>query len=198
MRTTFAIIGALLLLLVGLFIGTRFSSTWFPTHGTTHQSALLEEVKDVMKLIAVEGYFSEVYDYKDYYYADWRPFTKKALMRVQAKVSVGYDMEAVTMRMDEDTKTVVIENIPAPEILSIDHDLDYYDIQQGAFNTFTEEDYNKLNRGAKDFIRAQVEDSPLYDRAEKQKQQLLDLVTQLAAMRGYQVVMLDAAVIPID
>lgn len=141
-----------------------------------------------MKLITVEGYFSEVYDYKDYYYADWKPFTKKALVRVQAKVSVGYDMEAVTFRADESGKTIVIENMPEPEILSLDHDIDYYDIQQGAFNTFTEDDYNKLNKGAKDFIKAQVADSPLYERAAKQRDHIINMLVQLAGDSDYEIV----------
>lgn len=188
MRTTFAIIGALLLLLLGLFIGTRFASSWFPTQRTSNQTVLLNEMRDVMKLITVEGYFSEVYDYKDYYYADWKPFTKKALVRVQAKVSVGYDMEAVTFRADESGKTIVIENMPEPEILSLDHDIDYYDIQQGAFNTFTEDDYNKLNKGAKDFIKAQVADSPLYERAAKQRDHIINMLVQLAGDSDYEIV----------
>lgn len=188
MRTTFAIIGALLLLLLGLFIGTRFASSWFPTQRTSNQTVLLNEMRDVMKLITVEGYFSEVYDYKDYYYADWKPFTKKALVRVQAKVSVGYDMEAVTFRADESSKTIVIENMPDPEILSLDHDIDYYDIQQGAFNTFTEDDYNKLNKGAKDFIKAQVADSPLYERAAKQRDHIINMLVQLAGDSDYEIV----------
>lgn len=188
MRTTFAIIGALLLLLLGLFIGTRFASSWFPTQRTSNQTVLLNEMRDVMKLITVEGYFSEVYDYKDYYYADWKPFTKKALVRVQAKVSVGYDMEAVTFRADESSKTIVIENMPEPEILSLDHDIDYYDIQQGAFNTFTEDDYNKLNKGAKDFIKAQVADSPLYERAAKQRDHIINMLIQLAGDSDYEIV----------
>ncbi|MBP7184461.1 MAG: DUF4230 domain-containing protein, partial [Saprospiraceae bacterium] len=53
---------------------------------------LLEKIKYVSKLVTVEGYFSELYNYKDYWQYDWWPFQRKALIRVKAKVSAGYDL----------------------------------------------------------------------------------------------------------
>ena len=102
---------------------------------------LLERVQTVAKLITVEGYFSEVYDYKDYYAYNLSPFRKKALIRVKAKVSVGYDLSRVEFETRPDEKVIIVRNLPEPEILSIDHDLDYYDISQGMFNSFSAQDH---------------------------------------------------------
>ncbi len=89
---------------------------------------LLERIKQVAKLITVEGYFSEIYDYQDYYGYDLSIFRKKALIRVKAKVSVGYDLEKMKVTSDAATKTIHLSGIPPAEILSIEHDLDYYDV----------------------------------------------------------------------
>ena len=59
---------------------------------TEQSQVLMEKIKTVAKLVTVEGYFSEVYDYQDYWNYDVSMFRKKALIRVKAKVSVGYDL----------------------------------------------------------------------------------------------------------
>lgn len=179
---------SLLSLALGLWLGMRLTSQRLFSHREeSDQVALLEQVRDVLKLAAVEGRFTELYDYKDYWIADWKPFTKKALIRVQATVSVGYDLEDVVFDMDTEHKILHVRNLPLPSILYIDHDLDYYDLQQGSFNTFTTEDYNKLNQGAKDFIRGQVAESTLYDRAEAQMTQLETTIKDILEMQDWQV-----------
>ena len=147
---------------------------------------LLERVKTVCKLIAVEGYFSEVYDYKDYWGYDWSPFRKKALVRIKAKVSVGYDMENMQVTTDAATKTLRISKLPAPTILSIDHELDYYDITEGSFNAFTPEDYNRLNAKAKAYIEEQANKSNLFENATKQGNQTIETLRMLAEAAGWK------------
>jgi hypothetical protein len=189
MKKIFAVVGLLAVLGLGLYVGYKFNQKgWFSKTSAENSTVLLQEIKDVMKLVAVEGYFSEVYDYKDYSVADWNMFSKKALIRVKAKVSVGYNLESVSFRADEGAQTIYIGPMPAPEILSIDHDLDYYDIQQGTFNTFTNADYNMLNKRAKKFIETQVKESELFNRAERQKQRLEGVLRTLAQSQGWTVV----------
>jgi hypothetical protein len=38
------------------------------------------------------------------------------------------------------------------ELISLDHTLDYYDISEGTFNSFSAEDYNKINNDVKEHI----------------------------------------------
>lgn len=188
MKNILFAVALILILGLGFYGGYKLNQKgWFPQTKTENSTVLLNEIKDVMKLVAVEGYFSEVYDYKDYSVADWGPFTKKALIRVKAKVSVGYDLESVSFRTDERMKILYVGPIPSPSILSNDHDIDYYDIQQGTFNTFTTEDYNMLNKRAKEFIETQVVDSELFDRAEHQKDRLIHVMTSLAQSQGWTV-----------
>jgi len=149
---------------------------------------ILERMEKVNKLITLEAYYSEVYDYKDYYYYDFSPFRKKALIRIKAKVSVGYNFENIHMEAEEESKTVTIFGIPDPEILSIDHDLDYYDLSQGTFNSFTEEDYNKMNKNAKDFIREKAQDKAVFDQAAEKKDELIEMFQWMLEAAGWKLV----------
>lgn len=151
-------------------------------------SVLLEKIETVAKLVTVEGHFSELYNHKEYWRYDWPIFRKRAILRVQAKVSVGYDLGNMAVDIDQDNQVVTISNIPEkPEIISIDHDLDYYDIRQGTFNSFTETDYNDLMDDAKGLIRKKALESSLMQSAEEQGIELIELIRFLVESAGYEV-----------
>lgn len=146
---------------------------------------LLNRIEKVTKLITVEGYFSEVYKYKDYYKYDIGLLRKEALLRIKAKVSVGYDLSGLDIAVDESNRSVVMIFPDSVQILSIDHDLDYYDLSEGTFNTFDEEDYNKLEDNAKEFIRQKALDSDLMDTAGTQLTDMVDIIRALVSGSGY-------------
>jgi len=151
------------------------------------QQVLLEKIKSVSKLITVEGYFSEIYDYKEYWGYDLSPFQKKALIRVKAKVSVGYDMSNMQIDADALTKTITISELPDPEILSIDHDLDYYDTSEGLFNSFTPQELTRLNQKAKNYIREKADESDLIIAAVEQGNKTTDIIKFMAESMGWTV-----------
>ena len=186
MKKIVSIVGFLTLLLL-VFFGTRY---WYSQDSMTveeESAVLLERINTVTKLITVEGEFSEIYDYKDYWKYDLSPFRKKALVRIRGKVSVGHDLNKVEIESFPQQKRIVISNLPAPTILAIDHEISYYDITQGSFNTFTTKDYNKINQNAKDLIRQKAEESILMKTAEDQGVQLLKMIGFMAEQMGWTV-----------
>ena len=182
-KTLIIIIIFLLALATAWWMG--FKSSMFNRYQEENATVLLNRIEKVMKLIAVEGNISEVYDYKEYFSFDISPFRKKALVRVNARVSAGYDFEKMRVTVDEESKTIFVENFPDAEILSIDHDLDYYDISQGTFNRFTNEDYNMINSRAKEYVAEKAKDSDLLQAAEEQKQELIDMLNLLIQAGGW-------------
>ena len=83
-------------IVLAFYIGWRFNN-WLDfkmeTKVSEDATVLIEKIQTATKLITMEGYFSEIYDYSDYYGYDLSVFRKKALIRVKAKVSVGFDLE---------------------------------------------------------------------------------------------------------
>lgn len=168
------------------YVGQKFSLPGQKTYESSE--VVLDKIRSACKLITAEGYFSEVYSHKDYYHWDISLMRKKALIRVKAKVSVGYDLEKMEIKSDELTKTITISNIPGVDIIAIDHDLDYYDISEGAFNAFTADDYNKINDKAKAYIEEVALSSELIQAAERKSNEVFDLLHDVVSQAGWNLV----------
>ncbi len=131
-------------------------------------TALIQkELKNVGKLIVTEGTYAQIFNYsasRDLMYGlfDAR---KKALVVVNAKATIAYDLSKVEMEVDEATKTVVITKIPEPE-LNIYPDIEFYDVQQEYLNKFQASDYNTIKRRVTRLMREKIEKSELRTNAE--------------------------------
>ncbi len=180
------IIILIILLAIGIAWYSGFKASFFEKKSTLTQEVVLEQIKNVVKLGTVEGYFSEIYNYKEHYGPDMSFFTKKALIRVKAKILAGFDLEKINVKVDETTKTVKIENLPEPQILSIEHDLDYYDITEGMFNSFTTADYNKMNNQAKIYIKNVALKTNLMQNAKNQLNSHLQVLNILMSSYGWK------------
>lgn len=172
------------LLVLAFLAGRKFN--FLPgLHQEEQADVLLEQVKSACKLITAEGYFSEIYDYKDYYHWDIALLRKKALIRVKARVSLGYDLEQMQIEALPDQRKLVISSLPGVEILSIEHELDYYDISEGTFNSFTADDYNELQSNARDYIKKVALSSELVAAAEAQGNEMLVLIRSITESAGW-------------
>lgn len=179
------IIVALVIIFGAWYTGYKYN--WVNKKQETSVNVVLEKIQNVFKLVTVEAHLSEIYNHKDYYNWDLPIFRKKALVRVNAKVLAGFDFEKVNLTVDEDSQTIYIENFPEAEILSMEHDLDYYDITQGAFNQFSSNDYNEINKNVKEFARAKAIDSKILESAENQKEEILDMLKTIIEATGWKV-----------
>lgn len=179
-----------LLLLLAFALGGWLTYRYFvpkTAEATENSTVLLEKIQEVAKLITVEGQFSEVYTYSEYQGYFSLLWDKKVLVRVRATVSAGYDLNDLKIEADPLTHTLRIGPVPEPEILSVDHTLDYYDITEGLFASFTPEDYNRINQRAKDFIRDRAMQSVLLPAAREQGDKMIDLMRFIAENAGWKV-----------
>jgi len=136
---------------------------------TTIDSAGLiqQQILNVGKLIVTEGHFSEVITYKNQekYLMGMVHFDKKALVIVNADVSVAYDLHQMKYEIDEPSKTISIVYIPKEEI-KINPDIKFYDVEQSKLNPFTADDYNKINKSVKANLAKKIEKSTLKTNAQ--------------------------------
>lgn len=146
---------------------------------------LLERIEKVFKVVMAEGYFTEIFDYKDdkkflYLFKN----SKKALIIAKAKVLVGFDFAKMRFHIDEKTNKMVIEYFPEPEVLSIDTDYKFYDIEHGIWNRFNHEDYTNLLVDAKQAMNEKALTSDLPRIANNQVQFMM---FQLASSMGWNI-----------
>ena len=193
MKYLISVVIGIFLLGAAFFAGSRMSL--FKETKKESATVLLDRVKKVTKLIAVEGYLSEIYDYESNNLFDHPLFKKKALVRIKAKASIGYDFEKMNISFDQENQTVSISNIPDPELLSLEHDLDYYDLREGVFNIFSSEDLTEINKNAKAYIRDIALNGELYQSAEEQKDDYVEMLKFVFESAGWQVLVDDPVLI---
>lgn len=136
-----------------------------------------QQIVNVGKLVVTEGHFSEVLTYKNQakYMLDMLSFEKKALIVVNADVTVSYDLHQIKYDINEKNKTITILNIPKEEI-KISPDIQFYDVEQSKLNPFTGEDYNKISKSVKANLAKKIEKSSLKTNAQNR------LISELSKM----------------
>ncbi|SDF14244.1 Protein of unknown function [Pricia antarctica] len=126
-----------------------------------------QQIDNVSKLIVTEGHFAEVYNYKDSksVFGPLVSAKKKALVVVNADVTVAYDLSKIDFEVDEKAKTLRIKSIPEPEI-KISPDFEYYDVTSDYLNMFDASDYNKIKKNVNVSLMKKVNQSSLKKNAE--------------------------------
>lgn len=156
-------------IVVAVILAFRFCEFKKDDHSTIEYDTNLiqERIVNVGKLIVTEGHFAEVLTYKDQekYLMDLISFEKKALVIVNADVTVSYDLRQMKYDIDEKNKTITIKYIPKEEI-KINPDIKFYDINQSRMNPFTGDDYNKINKSVKANLAKKIEKSSLKTNAQ--------------------------------
>ncbi len=184
METFFIII---ISILVTLGIVTIIRQFKLKKRTNSQSIILLDRIKKVCKFITVEGDFAEIYHYEDVKERFLKLVTskKKALVVVNAKAHVGFDLSKIQMESDTKSKTVKLFHFPQPEVLSIETDLNYYDKKDGMFNKFEASDLTELHNEAKNHIMNKVPESGLYEIAKKEALESILLIQNIVETIGW-------------
>lgn len=182
------IIFPIITLLIGILLTYAYFSFKNDSTISENSHVIQNEIKNLSKLIVVEGSYSDVYSYKDVdqYFGDWISFEKKVLIVVNAKAQVMYDMKLLDIELDSITKTIFLNKVPEAEIQIIP-DVKYYDIQQSTFNQFSSNEMNKVKDKALKEIEGMVELSDLKKRANTRLEEELRNIFILSKSLGWQV-----------
>jgi len=180
--------------ILGIIIGILFLGTIvllfknrFIKHRTEEQSVvLLEKIRYVSKMITIEGDFSEIMHFEDVKDVFLRLVTskKKAIVLANAKVLIGFDMKKIRLQANTNSKKLVLEYFPDPEVLSIQTDIKYYDVKGGFFNKFAAEDLSELNKKVKQNIEGKIPDSELLLSAKALE--TVEMIEQLVSTFGWE------------
>ncbi len=155
---------------------------------TEHQSTvLMEKIQSVCKLITVEGDYAEIYRYENRKerFMKLLSSSKRALIVIKAKALIGYDLRKLRMHADTEKKRIILTNFPQPEVLTIEPDLEFYDIRNGLFNAFTPNDLTALNKEAKRHILDRIPNSGLMETANKEALEAVLLIEKIVETIGW-------------
>ncbi len=154
-----------------------------------------QQIENVSKLIVTEGHFAEVYNYKDSkeLFGPLLTAQKKALVVVNADVSIAYDLSKINFELDEATKTLTIKDIPEPEI-KLNPDFEYYDVTADYLNQFDAGDYNTIKRNVRNSLLKKVEASTLRTNAKNRLLSELQKFYVLTNSLGWTLVYQDRSI----
>ena len=176
----------LLVMGVLFFLYRKFTSK--NTDVEIESTTIMKSVESISKLMVLEGNFTETYTYQENskIFFDLIPQEKKAIIILNAKVLVGYDLKKMVIFIDKENKRVVIEKLPKEEI-NIIPDLKFYDIQASTFTSFDKDDINKVQADAKHKIEQQIEKSSLKIQARQRLIENLGSLVHISKAIGWTV-----------
>ena len=181
--------------LLGLFLGAiitywalKYVKIQKRKETTNAQSVIiLEKIKKVWKLITVEGEFAEIYHYENTKerFMSMVSSKKKAILLINAKAHVGYDLSKIKMEANNDKKVIRLTEFPDPQILSLETDLKYYDKKEGLFNKFDSTDLTEVNSQAKEHVLLKIPESGLFDTAKSEALEAVLLIQNIVETIGW-------------
>ncbi len=182
-----AFLGIIIGVLVTLGIVTFFKSLKKKQLVKAQSVLLLNKIKTVCKFITVEGDFAEIYHYEDVKERFLKLISskKKALVVINAKAHVGYDLSKIELMAVNEKKKIVLQHFPQPEVLSIETNLNYYDKSDGLFNKFEATDLTDLHNEAKFHIEDKIPESGLIQVAQKEALETILLMETIVETIGW-------------
>lgn len=181
-------IGLLLGAVLSFIIFNRFSNYKKKTLLQSQSTVLIEKIKNVCKLITVEGDFAEIYHYESVKERFFNILSgkKKALILIDAKAHVGFDLTQVQIQSDPKNKKIILSHFPKARLLSVETDFKYYDKKEGWLNPITSSDLTEINKEAKQFIKDKIPDSGLMESAHRELLSAIGLMQSVAEAIGWQ------------
>ncbi|AYN66729.1 DUF4230 domain-containing protein [Euzebyella marina] len=161
------ILGVIITLVVVLLVRSCYDNGEEKSILQENSMLIQQQIENVSKLIVTEGHFAEVYNYKDskMLFGPLISAQKKALVVVNADVTVAYDLSQITFEIDQEQKVLHIKSIPEPEI-KVNPDFEYYDVTSDYLNMFDASDYNKIKKNVTASLMKKVEASSLRKNAQ--------------------------------
>lgn len=166
---------------IAYFLFARFSIGRRNERRKSQSVVLLQKIRSVCKFITVEGDFSEIYHYENLKdkWTNALLGKKKALILIEAKAHVGFDLTKIDMEANEKTRTIKLNNFPQPELMTVETDFKYYDKKEGWANPFTASDLTEITAEAKQHIIDKVPSSGVMQEASRQALETLQLLEKL-------------------
>ncbi len=183
-----AILGIIIGILIALGIVWYFRTQNTKKITKEQSTILLDKIKTVTKLITVEGDFAEIFQYEDVKAHFLKLITSKktALVQINAKAHIGYDLRKIKMHANNQRKKIIITEFPQPEILSIETNLNYYDKKDGYLNKFAAADLTEINKKAKQHILDKIPDSGLLQSAQNEALEAITLMQNIVDTIGWK------------
>jgi hypothetical protein len=179
----------ILVFIIGILIALLYFKKTKNKYENEQIQVVLNQIKNVSKLVVTEATFSEIYTHEqaNKYLYGYISFDKKAILSVNAKVQVSYDLSKMVIVTDSINKKVIIKSLPKEEVF-ISPKISYYDFAQSTFNTFSKEELNKINEKSISQIKKTINLSKVKDSAKTQLLNELKKIYRITTLLDWELV----------
>lgn len=73
-----------------------------------------------------------------------------------------------------------------PEVISLESDIEFYDVKDGFLNKFKPDDFSQVNKQAKQFVMDKIPESSLMGTARKEALETLQIIQGLVETIGWK------------
>ncbi|MDL2717017.1 MAG: DUF4230 domain-containing protein [Acidobacteriota bacterium] len=179
-------------LLLGLFaasiavlavFGTGYLlGRWRTRRDAVSSAPVVQAVRRIARLSTVEMEIADVVRYEEVRTILVFDIPKNATLRLRGKVTGGFDLgHGFDVEADASRHRIVVR-LPAPQILSIDDRLEWFDERSGWLNPITPADRTRWTQWARAALSRAAKDAGLF---EKSAAHARDLFTDAAAAFGW-------------
>ena len=153
--------------------------------GSVSSAPVVEAVRKVAHLATVQMEVADVVKYEEARQIVVFDIPKNATLRVKGTVLGGFDLaHGLDITSDAQEKRLAIA-LPAPEILSVDARIEWFDERSGWLNPITPEDRTRWTSWARASLARSAKDAGILKRATDHARQLLE---DAAAAFGWKAV----------
>lgn len=169
---------------IGLALARRISGISLfgkPAPPIVTQQSVVEQLRQVAKLVSVEMTLRDVVTYEQTQYRS----TKRALLVVTARVAAGIDLSTSTdVHIDSAARRITV-SLPPAQVMNVDVlDVTTYDERAGLWNPFRAEDRDVIQRRVRAQMQSTAQSSGILKHADESAAKIL---TDLLAHDGFTV-----------
>lgn len=174
-----------LCILLGWWLRSQWSSS---SNQQSEINIAINTFQEVARLATVEMPIEEILSHEKYNSYDWDIFSGKMIYKASGKVVAGINLDDLNIEIDSTKRVIYFHRHPKPEILYVESDISYYDIQEGLFFSFESEDFNEVQRIGRDALLKAAKESNVSDLAEQKWEQVLSNFEPLLQALGWKVI----------
>ena len=143
------------------------------------------QLRKIAQLATVERRYNEFFNHKEVGYIDLPMFNKSVMLRANARVVMGFDLDGIRVEADEATRTLTIHDWPEPKELAFELQTSYFDFDQGWFNGFEGQELNAVSARLETQLRDKIDYAPLRQACYEQADEWMNVIRDQLALSGW-------------
>jgi len=167
---------------LAVFVTGYLLGRWRARREAVSSSPVVQAVRRIARLATVEMEIADVVRYEEVKTILVFEIPKNATLRLRGKVTGGFDLGHGFDVEGDAARHRIVVRLPAPQILSVDDRLEWFDERSGWLNPITPADRTRWTQWARAALSRAAKDAGLY---EKSTAHARDLFTDAAAAFGW-------------